>query len=278
VTEKTLLSRARLLSEAAGARTYAVRSGGKRLLLRPSGEETYEARRFEFVWAESLSDGGVPVPRPLEFGFMGEEVYSLSEKERGVPLSLALRKMPLRRQKEIGIRVGDALRRMHGYPASGDAAWHIAFGREMDRTLAALRLSSVGEDPILEKLFREERHHLFGQSICYLHGGLLEGVRCRAFGQVECTAPRGTHMGDPWQELARFAFQYASYPEFALAAVRSYFQRYTPREFWRLALLYLSVDVLRGLLDDPEGEDLERAERLRYHAVNAGKYGILLPR
>ena len=277
MTEKTLLSRARLLSEEAGVRTYAVRTGGKHLLLRLSGEETYEARRFEFVWAESLSDGGVPVPRPLEFGFMGEEVYSLSERERGVPLSLALRKMSLRRQKEIGIRVGDALRRMHGYPASGDAAWHIAFGREMDRTLAALRLSSIGEDPILEKLFREDGHHLFGQSLCYLHGGLLEGVRCRAFGRIECTAPRGTHMGDPWQELALFCFHYASAPEFALAAVRSYFQYYTPREFWKLALLYLSVDILKGLLQAPSGGDRARAELLRHHVVNARKYGMILP-
>lgn len=277
MTERSLLSRARFLFEEAGERQYRVRLGRRRLRLRLSGEETYEARRFEYVRAASLLENGVPVPRPLELGFAGDEVYSLWEEERGMPLSSALRGMSARRQKQIGIRMGDALRRMHVYPASGEAAWHITFSREMDRTLAALRLSSIGEDPMLLKLFREERHHLFGQSLYYLHGDLEGGVRYRPVGSIELSAPRGAAVGDPWQELARLAFQYASYPAFALAAVRSYFQRYTPREFWRLALLYLSVDVLRRLLDDPEDGDLERAERLRHHAVNAEKYGVALP-
>ena len=74
VREVSLLSRARLLSEDNGVREYAVRIGRHCCRLRLSGEETYDGRRLEYVFLQTLYGGGVPVPRPLELGLMGEGV------------------------------------------------------------------------------------------------------------------------------------------------------------------------------------------------------------
>lgn len=260
--EASILSRARLLSEENGEREYAVRAGGVLCRLRLSGEDTYLQRRFEHVHLQSLYDSGVPVPRPLEFGFMGERVYSLTEREWSAPLLAALSRMPSRKREGLGIRVGEALRRLHVYPAREGAAWHIAFGRRLDRALAALRLVGEEEEDLLS-LFRERRHLLIDRPACYLHGNVGEGLRYRFFGRFQFTAPVGTVTGDPWWELALFVLQYASYPDFALAAVRAYFRYYTPKEFRLLAEVYLAEDAIVRSPLAPAAQARQAREALR---------------
>lgn len=64
--------------------------------------------------------------------------------------------------------------------------------------------------------------------------------------------------GDPWEEFNRLVWSIQISHEFATGIVDGYFNKKVPEEFWKLLVLYMSLNLLSSLPRDiPYGEEVK---------------------
>lgn len=223
---------------------------GERLLLRTADRSEYESKKSEFAAMRRLSDTGIPMSKPLEFGLCenGDQVYTLFTWCEGEDAADVLPKLTEAEQYMLGLKSGHYLREIHSTPAPPDVEkWETKFNRKVDNKIKQYHecpLKIEAGDLILEYI-EANRHLLRGRPQTFHHGDYHVGNMVISDSRELSIIDFNRHdFGDPWEEFNRIAFSASASPHFATGQLNGYFNGRPPEKFFKLMTFYISSNML----------------------------------
>ena len=229
----------------------AVDKNGNSYLLRISPAERREHRENCVRFMLSAAELGVPMCKALDYGMCDEGFYCVQSWIDGSDAEELIPSLPEKRQWELGIDAGKALRLIHSISAPADAEdWEVRFGRKMDRKVEGY-LECPIKYPGGENFLRyvsENRHLLKGRPQSMQHGDYHVGnMMIDHDGKLQIIDFDRFDWGDPWEEFNRIVWCAQASPAFASGMVYGYFDGSIPEEFWKLLALYISSNALSSI-------------------------------
>ena len=230
----------------------AVTADGQKYLLRISSVDRLERKHREYEKMSEVSQLGIPMCLPVEFGTCEEGAYSIQSWIDGEDAEELVMSMDEEKQYRYGLDAGRILAKIHTIPAPKDApSWETRFNAKIDRKIAMYESCELkyesGGDAFLCYL-AENRHLLSGRPQSYQHGDYHVGnMMIDQDGVLTIIDFDRDDFGDPWEEFNRIVWCAQAAPAFASGMVDGYFGGEVPMEFWKLLALYISSNILSSL-------------------------------
>jgi aminoglycoside phosphotransferase (APT) family kinase protein len=209
-------------------------------------------KRHQFEMTKVVSNLGIPMCQPVEFGLCDDGVYILQTWIYGVDADDCIMHMNEDRQYRYGVEAGEILARIHSIPApAGVQDWEARFNVKIDRKIAMYERCELkyerGSEFFLEYI-AENRHLLKNRPQTYQHGDYHIGnMMIDRDGNLIIIDFDRDDYGDPWEEFNRIVWCAQAAPAFASGMVDGYFAGQIPVEFWKLLALYIASNTLSSL-------------------------------
>jgi aminoglycoside phosphotransferase (APT) family kinase protein len=235
-----------------GDKKYKVTTAdGKTYLYRVSPMEQYERKRQEYEYQKKVSELGIPMCLPIEFGQNEEGVYSLQNFIFGKDAEDAIKEIDEEKVYSYGLDAGRILKKIHSMKAPDNAPdWAERFNAKIDRKLkmyAECPLKYENGDYFI-KFIASHRHLLSARPQSYQHGDYHIGnMMIGDDGVLYVIDFNRCDVGDPWEEFNRIVWCAQASPLFASGMVDGYFDGEPPMEFWELLALYIASNTLSSL-------------------------------
>ena len=222
-----------------------------RYLLRISSIDQYQKKLNEFNYMKKVSDIGVNMCEPIEFGTCEEGVYSIQAWIDGVDAEEYIPTLTLNEQYLYGITAGKELKKIHSIEAPIDTPnWEFRFNNKIDR-----KIKMYEECPLkYEKgsafldFINNNRYLLKNRPNTYQHGDYHIGnMMINAKKELVIIDFNRDDFGDPWEEFNRIVWCAQVSQMFAKGMVDGYFNGEVPDEFWKLLALYICSNTLSSL-------------------------------
>ena len=245
---------------------------GKKMLLRVSDMAEYDRKKTEYGMLERVYGLGVLTPQPLGFGLCddGKSVYSLSGWLEGEDAEDALPLMPETEQYVLGLRAGEALRKIHTLPAPEiTEPWGDWFYRKIQSRIDFYNtnpIKSANGDKIIRYL-QENKPLLDGRPQTFNHGDFnISNIMLMPDGQIGVIDVNAFNrsFGDPWWEFDSIPWGTEPPAHFYTGLIKGYFNGEPPDEFFAVFSYYLAHDALAALCDTSIGKQGEPEEGRRH--------------
>lgn len=235
-----------------GEQKYKVTDkSGQNFLLRITPLEQYEQKKVEFENMKKVSELGIPMCQPIEFGTCEEGVYSLQGWIDGKDAREARGSWSEQESYRYGYEAGKILRKIHSIKApEGIEEWETFFNRKMNRKIDNYKNCPLKYDngDAFITYIEENRHLLKNRPLTYQHGDYHIGnLMIDNDGKLVVIDFNRNEYGDPWEEFNRIVWCAQAAPLFASGMVDGYFDNDVPKEFWDLLALYISSNTLSSL-------------------------------
>lgn len=224
----------------------------EKLLLRMAPISQFNRKVVEYDAMKALFLKGLPISEPLDIKGVEEEVYSLFKWVDGTDAEQVLPSLPEKLQYQLGIESGRILREIHDticVPADVET-WSNTYSRKIDQTLESYLAGSLRyeNDALFLRYIEQNRSLIKSRPLVFQHGDYHTGnmILSDAYHLSIIDFNRWDY-GDPWEEFNRIDFTAQTSPLFATGQLDGYFESHPPMDFFRLLLLYLSVNTLRAL-------------------------------
>lgn len=226
-------------------------AGGKKYLLRITSPERAERFHLGFLRMKDVSELGIPMCRPVEFGECPEGTYALHSWVEGEDAEDVIPTLSVQRQYAYGLDSGRILKKMHTLPAPPNAlGWVDRFGAKIDRKIVMYETCPLKYEKgeLFLRFLAENRHLLTERPQSYQHGDYHIGnMMIDADGVLTIIDFDRDDFGDPWEEFNRIVWCAQASPAFASGMVDGYFDGKVPLEFWKLLALYICANTLSSL-------------------------------
>ncbi len=223
---------------------------GVRYLLRITPYDKSQTRRALFEMLGRVSELGIPMCRPVEFGVCDEGVYTLYTWIDGRDAEEVIPALPEAEQYGLGRQAGEILKRMHSIPApAGQENWHVRFNRKTDAKIQRYTdcgIRFAGDDKVIQYL-KNHRDVFKNRPQCFQHGDYHIGNMMMADGALVVIDFDRFDFGDPWEEFNRIVWSAQAAPSFAAGMVDGYFDAEPPEEFWRCLAFYIGSNTLSSI-------------------------------
>jgi len=145
-------------------------------LLRVTPISRYETRKSLFEMLRLVAALDIPMCVPIEFGTCNGGVYSLQSWIYGEDLESVLPNLSETEQYVLGLKSGEALRKMHSIPApKTQEEWETRYKNKIDSRIAA-NLECLEEGLVINGMkffidYVEKNRHLLKERLqCFQHG------------------------------------------------------------------------------------------------------------
>jgi len=235
-----------------GDRKYRVTTtDGSVYLLRISDTDKAEKKQRQFDGMARAAALGIPMCRPVEFGFCPEGVYSLQSWVDGSDAEETIAASPPKRRYQYGLDAGRILKTLHTLPAPVDAEdWASRFNKKIDRKIKMYTECPLKYEKgeLFLRHIASSRHLLVNRPQSYQHGDYHIGnMMIDRTGTLVIIDFDRDDWGDPWEEFNRIVWCAQASPSFAAGMVDGYFDGKVPQEFWELLALYICSNTLSSL-------------------------------
>ena len=232
-----------------GDQKYCVTdSNGCKFLLRISPSEQYDRKKFSFEMMRRLSDLGIPMCMPIEFGLCDEGVFLLESWIDGKAAESLIPCLSTVQQYDLGFKAGQIQRTIHSISAL-DGNWGEEYRFKIHRKIndfLSCGVSFDGADLMLDYV-KNNLHMLNERPTTLQHGDFHRGNLMISHDDVYVIDFDRVDFGDPWEDLKAITWDIQISPPFAKGRVDGYFQREVPDEFWRLLALYICVGTISSI-------------------------------
>ena len=204
----------------------AVTAEGIKFFLRIAHISRYENHKLLFSLMKQISEFGIPMCFPLEFGICDEGVYSIQSWIDGERLTVELPALTHAEQYAVGLQSGDILRKIHNI-RSPDAQenWTILFNKKVDENIMKYHCCETkidGYEHFVDYI-DNNRRLLENRPQCFLHGDYHTENMMIANGELTIIDFERYDFGDPWNDFARVVFSARKSPHFATGQLNGYF-------------------------------------------------------
>jgi len=237
-------------------RKYYVESKkGKKLVLRLCDISLYNQKKAEFEALTKIAGMGIPTSQPLEFGVCndGKSCYTLLTWLEGEDADSAVRRLPPEEDREIGLRAGELLKKIHMFPApDGLPPLYDVFCREWEQKRPEYERCGVcsPHDEAYLAYIQENFPLLKDVKRCFLHGDYRVGnMIVDAQGRLSVIDVNRWRFGDPCREFKQMMiFSRESSVDFCRGQLEGYFGAEPPELFFRRTLFYVAWDMVFEML------------------------------
>lgn len=223
---------------------------GMRYLLRITPYDKSETRKSLFEILGKVSELGIPMCRPVEFGTCDEGVYTLHTWIDGKDAEDVIPALPSTEQYALGLKSGEILKQIHSIPApTTQENWHTRFNRKTDYKIQKYKDCCIrfdGDNKIIEYL-KCNRDIFKDRPQSFQHGDYHIGNMMIENGKLVIIDFDRFDFGDPWEEFNRIVWCAQSAPYFAVGMVDGYFDRKPPMEFWKCLAFYIGSNTLSSI-------------------------------
>ena len=223
---------------------YLVTTKDRKLLLRISDGEQYQAKKKEYEIIQKYAALGFPMSAPVDFGLCdgGRSVYMLLTWVEGRDLEAALPALPEAEQYRLGRAAGDILKRIHSIPvAAADVPGETKKGKKLAQLARyeASRLRQPGDEAVI-RYVRENIDLIWRQGPVYQHGDFHPGnLIYRDDGAIGVIDFNRWAVGDPYEEIYKLeSFGVECSVPYCAGQIDAYFGDAVPEEFWRTLAVY----------------------------------------
>lgn len=224
---------------------------GSKLFMRLSSLDQYERKKNEYIAMQKVSQLGVPMCMPIDFGISDEGVYSLQSWIDGTNAEKIIPTLSAEEQYRFGTDAGRILNKIHSLPApEGHESWDSFFNRKLDYKIYAYNNCDFRYEngELFIKYIEANRYLIKDRPQSYQHGdyhigNMMIGKDSRLY---IIDFDRNDY-GDPWEEFNRIVWCAQSSPLFASGMINGYFDNTIPLLFWKLLALYISSNTLSSL-------------------------------
>ena len=224
---------------------------GESFLLRITPIEQYEYKKAEFENMKMVSELGIPMCQPIEFGTCEDGVYSLQSWIEGKDVEEILPSLTDKEVYDYGYEAGLILKKIHSIEApEGVGEWETFFNQKMNRKIENYQKCPLKYEngDLFITFIEEHRHLLKKRPLTYQHGDYHTGnLMIDNNGKLVVIDFNRNEYGDPWEEFNRIVWCAQAAPLFATGMVDGYFDSNVPQEFWDLLALYISSNTLSSL-------------------------------
>jgi serine/threonine-protein kinase len=230
---------------------YIETQSHEKYLLRTASLEFYERKKQEFQRMKEAYALGIPMPEPLDFKVVNEEVHSLFSWIEGKDSEDILPALTEENQYRLGVAAGEILRKIHTIPAPDNIEkWADKFNRKIDRNINNYQHCPLKYEKghIFIKYIEANRDLIKNRPQVFQHGDYHTGnMILSSQNELGIIDFNRWDYGDPWEEFNRIDFTAELSPIFATGQVDGYFKQEPPIEFFKLLALYISTNTLNAL-------------------------------
>lgn len=250
---------------------------GKRMLLRISDIADYDCKKAAYGMMERVHHLGVLTAQPFEFGLCngGKSCYSLSGWLDGEDAETVLPLLSETEQYVLGLKAGEALRKMHTLPAPYDAEpWSVRFYRKVQGRIDFYNSHPIKSDDgdLLVNYLLDNKNLLDNRPQTFNHTDYdMSNLMVMPGGQIGVIDFNYWHThkdhGDPWWEFDAIHWGKEPPAHFYTGLIRGYFDGEPPFGFFEVISYYHSYDALAALCDTSIGEQGKPEWRLHTENV-----------
>jgi len=275
-----------------GDEKYCVETrGGQRMLVRISDMEEFERKKAEQGMMEKLYNYCGLTSEPLGFGVCAsgavvhngflkdvgyKRVYALSEWMEGEDAEAAMVKMNDAERYELGIKVGEMLRRIHEMPAPNDAeVWSDRFWRKVRERIDFYNENKLGYDSgdVIVRHLQDKRHLMNGRPQTFNHGDVnVQNIMILTNGEVRIIDFNSYNngYGDPWWELDAPIWGTEPSTDYYNGLLKGYFGGEVPQGFFEVYAYYFAYDALAAICETAQGNMGEAEDGKRHVSMVLG--------
>ena len=224
---------------------------GEKYLMRISSIDQYDKKLNEFKYMQLVSNLGVKMCNPIEFGTCDEGVYSIQSWIDGNDAESEANNFSDSEQYSYGFEAGRVLQKIHSVSAPSDMEdWEEFFNRKIDRKIQMYEKCPIKYEngQVFIEYINSHRHLLKGRPRTYQHGDYHVGnMMIGKDRKLYIIDFNRCDFGDPWEEFNRIVWCAQAMPPFAKGMVDGYFDNIVPMEFWELLALYICSNTLSSI-------------------------------
>jgi len=232
---------------------HIVDGSGRELLLRISKGEEFSRKKLEYGRIKRLSELGILMSMPVEFGFCCNKkyVYTLLTWIIGKDADEVLDRIDRTEQYGLGIKAGNALKTIHSVKGGLDnETWIDHYREKTERVIDRYKKCSIKlnyEEDVID-FIRSNLFRLEGREVTLQHGDYHVGsfivTKDNQLGIIDFNR---SSYGDPWEEYDRFVFTWRASIPFAIGQIDGYFDHDVPESFFKLMSLYNATNMLASI-------------------------------
>jgi len=223
---------------------------GTKYLLRISPIERYDHRKNLHEMMQQVSDMGVPMCQPIDFGTCDDGVFSLQSWIEGEDLEDVLPLLSETAQYVLGLQSGEILRKIHSIPApETQEDWSTRFTRKTDYKIEKYHECGIrfeGDADVI-RYIEQNKGLLENRPQCFQHGDYHVGNMMFENGELKIIDFDRYDFGDPWEEFNRIVWCAQKSPHFATGQLRGYFDGEPPLGFFKLLAFYIGSNTLSSI-------------------------------
>ena len=246
----------------------------KKLLLRVSDIELYEAKKAEYETIKKFSSSGIEMNQPVDFGICnnGKNVYVLLTWIEGNDLEEILPTLSLSEQYELGLKAGKILRKIHSIKYDEKDT-----PKETKKEVLLTKLEKyinsnvkIDNDETIIDYIKNNIDNIWLERPtfchCDFHPGNLIYMPNKEIGVIDFNRWAITDPYEEFYKLSSFAIE-SSIP-YCVGQIDSYFDGEIPENFWKALKLYASWAALYSIAwaskfgEDEIAKMMERATRM----------------
>ncbi len=231
----------------------ATTESNEKVLVKVSNIEEFDKKEAEFEAVKRISQLGIPMMMPLQFGTIDSEnlVYRVFSWVDGAEVEIIMPTLTVAEQKKLGYKSGVILRKIHSIPASvTQQDWAERFNTKIDRNISRYKACGIKvpmENRIINYI-NDNRKYLVGRPQTIQHGDYHVGnIFITPSKEISIIDFNRWDYGDPWEEFNRIVWTIQSSEIFASAQLDGYFQDDIPDTFFRLMALYIASNALTSI-------------------------------
>jgi len=212
-------------------------------LLRITAMKDYKWVKDDHLAYEYMATVGINVSRQVSEGFLGdgEFVYQLWTWIDGENLTQALPRMSRAEQFAVGIKCGEAARRIHSLPPMYETEpWGIRYKRKVREIIQSCNESQSKD--LLVRYILDNVELLANRPTSFIKGDWNTGNLMITPDDKIWVIDRGEESGDPWSEF----WEVSGYDaHFNTGLIKGYFGGEPPADYFPLFAFYVAMGTLR---------------------------------
>lgn len=231
----------------------AATNSNEKILVKVSNIKEYDKKKAEFGVVERISQLGIPMMMPLQFGTIDSKslVYMVFSWIDGDEAEIVIPTLTSEEQKKLGYESGVILKKIHSIPApSTQWDWAERFNAKIDRNINRYKSCDIKvpmEDRIISYI-NDNRKFLVGRPQTIQHGDYHVGnIFITPSKKISIIDFNRWDYGDPWEEFNRIVWTIQSSEIFASAQLDGYFNDDIPDVFFRLMAIYIASNALASI-------------------------------
>lgn len=196
----------------------------------------------EYRFYKKLSENNVPTLTPLKFDIYNDKVYTFFDYIDKQPLSDYLKTISNKKQYELGMDAGIALRNIHATSVSSEQ--QDTTTADIENVLSKLKISTNKNSKKIIDFINDNIHLLNNRQQSFIHGDFQINNLVINRGELTVLNFKNSAYDDKFKDFLPININASTSKFFATGQLIGYFEQQIPVTFFNILALYKIIEII----------------------------------